>query len=164
MKKLLALAALVLSSSPAHAGVGSTAFLGATSDGTAWAPSLDIRSEGWLVQIHALDLIGMLPSKYINVGLDVSKIAVKRKVGEEVEGVFMPGASVRFLADTGFASKNFNVLAEARLGAEMKQGMGFGLYVVPQIGVGNLASVGNPGGDFGLVYGGSLQASVWFKK
>jgi hypothetical protein len=37
----------------------------------------------------------------------------------------------------------------------MKQGMGFGIYVVPQIGVSNFT------GDVGLSYGGTLQFSTW---
>jgi hypothetical protein len=159
MKKLIAALSALLVASPAWAGVGATASMTAASDGTAWAPSIDYRGGGWLVQVHALDLIGGLPSKMINTGVDVTTVAVKRKVAADVEGVVMPGGSARLAADTGFNAVGFNLLAQARMGAEIKQGMGFGVYVVPQIGISNIAT-----GKVSLAYGGGLQVSAWFSK
>ncbi|MES2639677.1 MAG: hypothetical protein V4850_09345 [Myxococcota bacterium] len=163
MKKLIALLALALAASaPAHAGFGMTAAMGATNDGAAlgvMAPSLDYRAKGVLVQVHLLDLIGELPNGMLDVGIDVSGIAMKRKVAPEVEGVLMPGGSVTIHSDTGFSSVGWQALAQMRMGAEMKQGMGFGMYIVPVIGASNLLT-----GKVGLAYGGTLQVSAWFKK
>jgi hypothetical protein len=159
MKKLLGLFGLAaLFASPAYAGFGATAHLGGTSDGTTWAPSLDYRGGGWLVQIHAIDLIGQLPNKYVDLGVDVSGVAMKRKVAEDIEGVLMPGVSLQLYSPTSFSSPGFHAVAETRLGAEIKQKMGFGMYVVPQLGVSNLT------GKMGVTYGGSLQVSAWFRK
>jgi hypothetical protein len=163
MKKLVVLLGLALAASaPAHAGFGMTAAMGSTNDGAALgilAPTLDYRASGILVQVHLLDLIGELPNKNLDIGLDVSGIALKRKIGPDVEGVFMPGGSVTIHSDTGFDSVGWQVLAQTRMGAEIKQGMGFGVYVVPVIGASNLLT-----GDVGLAYGGTLQVSAWFKK
>ncbi|MFZ5476489.1 MAG: hypothetical protein ACOZNI_06890 [Myxococcota bacterium] len=162
MKKLLgALALFAATTSPAWAGFGATAYMGSYQDGTAWYPSLDYRAKGILVQVHLLDWIQGVdvttgdPVFAVNAGADVTGIAVKRKVGPDVEGVFMPGAGVRItsISDTMF----WNVMAQGRLGAEMKQGMGFGIYVVPAVGVTNMVT-----GDLGLNYGGTLQVSTWF--
>jgi len=163
MKKLFVLLGLALAASaPAHAGFGMTAAMGSTNDGAALgilAPTLDYRAGGVLVQAHLLDLIGELPNKNLDIGFDVSGIALKRKVGADIEGVFMPGGSVTIHSDTGFSSVGWQVLAQTRMGAEIKQGMGFGVYVVPVIGASNLLT-----GDVGLAYGGTLQVSAWFKK
>ncbi|MDP2315993.1 MAG: hypothetical protein Q8P41_24060 [Pseudomonadota bacterium] len=163
MKKFLALLGLALASAtPAHAGFGMTAYMGGTNDGAALgiqAPTLDYRASGVLVQVHLLDLIGELPNKYLDLGVDVSGIAMKRKVAADVEGVLMPGGSVTLHADTGFDSVGWQALAQLRMGAEMKQGMGFGMYIVPVIGASNLLT-----GKVGLAYGGTLQVSAWFKK
>ena len=163
MKKLLGLIGLVAAlSSPAHAGVGSTAYLGGTVDGTQWVPSLDIRASGWLVQIHVLDTaVGFATSAtpgsfVLNTGADVTKIVAKRKIAAELEGVFMPGGGFRVVNTPG--TFGFNVNLEGRLGAELKDSAGIGMYVVPMIGLSNL------GGNTGVNYGGSLQVSVWFAK
>jgi hypothetical protein len=162
MKKLLAATLLALASTPAYAGVGFTAGMGSSTSSsvTAMAPTLDYRGGGWLVQFHAFDLIGQLPAKYLDLGVDVTGVAIKKKVGQEVEGVFMPGGGVTLYSDTGFSSIGWRAEAEARLGAEMKQGIGIGLYVVPVLGVTNLGSTGK----VGVSYGGSLQVSAWFAK
>ncbi len=152
-------AVALLASTPAWAGIGTTASMAATTDGTAWMPSLDYRSSGWLVQVHALDLIAGLPDRLINTGVDVTTIAIKKKVATDIEGVVMPGGGARLYADTSFDTVGFNVLAQARIGAEVKQGMGFGVYVVPQLGVSNLVT-----GKVGLTAGGGLQVSAWFAK
>lgn len=158
VRHIAALAAL-LAASPAWAGIGTTASTGASTDGTTWLPSLDYRGGGWLVQVHALDLLGALPNKAINTGVDVTTVAVKRKVATDVEGVVMPGLGGRFYADTAFEDVGFNIVGQARIGAEIKQGMGFGVYVVPQLGVTNLET-----GTIGLAVGGGLQVSAWFAK
>lgn len=160
MKKLLLALALAFASTSAQAGVGFTAGLGASTSSpyVAFAPTLDYRTGGWLVQLHAFDLIGQLPAGNLDIGVDVTAIAIKRRVGQEVEGVFMPGAGVTLFTDTGFHSVGWRAEAEARFGAEMKQGIGFGIYVVPVLGATNLT------GSTGISYGGSVQVSTWFAK
>ncbi|MFN7147127.1 MAG: hypothetical protein ACK4YP_25385 [Myxococcota bacterium] len=158
MKKFLAALALGLGlSTPASAGIGTTAGIGSSGSGelTFVAPTLDYRGGGVLVQLHALDLIGKLPNKYLDLGVGVSGIAFKRKVGADVEGVIMPGGVARIYTDTGFNALSWNVGAQARFGAEMKQGFGFGVYVVPMLGVSNFS------GKVGPSYGGTLQVSAW---
>lgn len=162
MKRLLLTSVCSLAlTSPAWAGVGLTGYFGAGPgyEGTVWAPSVDYRSKGLLVQIHALDLLAPLATGgdfYVNTGVDVTYVALKKKVGPEVEGVLMPGGGVYLntLGDT-----HWYVGAEARMGAEMKQGAGFGMYVVPTLGVTNFVT-----GDVGLSYGGTIQVSAWFGK
>ncbi len=158
MKKLLLLALGLVAAAPAYAGVGATAYVGGTNDGAAMgllAPSLDYRGGGILAQVHLLDLIGELPNERLELGVGVSGVVVKRKVGQDVEGVIMPGGHVNFGVPTTFKNPSWQILAETRFGAEMKQGMGFGVYVVPQIGVSNFT------GNVGLSYGGTLQVSAW---
>jgi hypothetical protein len=168
MKKLLGslLAFVALGSAPAFAGVGSTAYLQSMNDGTTWYPSLDIHTEGWLVQIHLLDVLSVAgPTKDINFGADVTKVALKRKVGNDIDGVIAPGVGFRLDAPTSFKNAGFNAVLQARMGAEVKQGMGIGLYVVPELGISNLASVSATGKrQIGVTYGGGLQVSVWTKK
>jgi hypothetical protein len=162
VRKLL-LSALVLAAlapAPAFAGIGTTAYMGGYTDGTTWIPSLDIRNSGVLVQIHLLDQL--IPFTQggggfvFNTGVDVTTIALKKKVAPDVEGVIMPGGGIRLAGPTdGLA---WNVMAEARMGMEMKQGAGFGVYVVPALGVTNGVT-----GDVGLNVGGTMQVEFWLK-
>lgn len=157
MKKLLALAALSLALVPtAEAGIGTTGWMGGYTDGTTWFPSFDYRAKGVLVQVHALDLLnGIQPGGFaLNTGVDVTYVAVKKKIAPDIEGVVMPGAGVR-VADV--SEIRFNLMAQGRVGMEMKQGAGFGVYVVPALGVSNLLT-----GDVGLATGGTIQVSAWF--
>lgn len=152
---LLALAALTLPS-VAHAGVGSTAYLGGYSDGTGWVPSIDYRDSGLLVQVHLLDLLGGLTMDFTNIGADVTSVIQKRKVAENVEGVVMLGGAVRYFQVKGLDG-DFNLLLKSRMGAEMKEGAGFGIYVTPAIGI----TTASLSGDMGLAYGGGIEISCW---
>lgn len=178
-KHVLGATALLAASLPsaAFAGIGATASLGGLTDGTAWAPSLDWREKGIHVSLQAFDTIGGLTEDRLNLGLGAAFVAVKRQIAPEVEGTFSPGARVRYLqymGDTGEAldkaklqSSGFNVTGEFRMGMEMKKGMGFGVYVVPQLGVSNLFTIATTPADdaeIGLTYGGGVEVSVWFLK
>ncbi len=154
MKKLLAIA-LLLAPTSAFAGFGTTAHLTALSDGTGWVPSLDWRTKGLLVQTHLLDTLGSTAAGgdfALNVGVDVTSVVVKKKVAEETEGVLAAGGGIRL---ANYGDFGFNAFAEMRMGAEMKKGMGFGIYVVPQLGVSTIP------GEFRVIYGGGLQVSAW---
>lgn len=179
MKKILGLIALTAAMAPsaAFAGFGMTASLGGLSDGTSWAPSMDWRSRGFVVNLNAVDLIGGVPDDRLNLGAGFSVIAMKREIAQEVEGTLMPGARIRyagFLGDTADAlstaklqDSGFNVTGQLRMGMEMKKGMGFGVYVVPQLGVSNIFGLGAVGAnkaEMSLTYGGGLEVSAWFLK
>ena len=162
MKKLCTLIAASLTvSSPAFAGFGTSAAVGGSGTFLGHAPTVDYRDEGWLVQVQALDLIGSIQDDLINTGVSVSRVApgLKRNIAPEVDGVVMPGGGLRFLADTGFDNVGWALDAHARMGMEMKKGMGFGVYVVPMLGVTNITT-----GDLGLAYGGGVEISTWLIK
>ena len=159
MKRLTIVALAALYAPFAQAGIGVTAGGGQYLDGTSWFPSIDWRDNGVLVQMHLLDQLQPIATGgkfYPNLGVDVSFVAVKKKIAEEVEGVVMPGGGVRV---SGSDPLGWNVMFESRFGMEMKKGMGFGVYVVPALGVTNGVT-----GDVGLNYGGGVQISVWMAK
>lgn len=175
-KKLIGIVLLAAASAPgaAFAGVGATAALGGLSDGTTWAPSIDYRSHGMHFSLQAIDLIGALPDDQINLGAGFAINAVKRQVAPEVEGVVMPGIRLRYFAITGdpgdaldkakMSTSGFHGVAEVRMGMEMKKGMGFGVYVVPQLGASTIRDVGTTlakDSEIGLTYGGSVEVSAW---
>ncbi len=170
MKKTLivALASLAVAS-PAFAGFGSTGSLplggsGATASlgGLTGAPTLDYRAKGWVVQAPILDILGSALDKDekgetvvgTDLGLAVSYAVHKKMIAEETEGVLMPGAHFTHTA----MGNAFGV--HARLGGEMKKGAGFGLYVVPKLGV----FMPEGGGDTAITTGGVLEFSAWFAK
>ena len=161
--KMFAAAALLVTgllttASEAHAGFGATASLSSLSDGTAWYPSLDYRQKKFVVQVHALELIGGLPADTINFGVDGAYVVQKVELGNGVDGVVQAGAGFRLLSDTGFDNPTFNFVAKTRMGAELKKGGGFGIYAVPTIGVSSIVT-----GDATLTYGGGLEVSFWLK-
>lgn len=167
---------------PAHAGVGMTAYLptpgecltlievgsaevvnvsggGWLCDGTSWAPSIDYRAKGWLVQVHALDTLAALTAKSMRFGFDVSGTAIKKKVANDFEGVFMVGGGFGYYRTGEEGDGSFNFVAKTRLGAERKAGVGLGLYVVPTLGLSTRLT-----GETKLTYGGGLEVSAWFAK
>lgn len=178
-RNLVGCIVLLLAAAPsaAHAGFGATAALGGLSDGTVWAPSLDVRFKGVHLSLQALDTIGGLTAEQLNLGLGGAFVVVKRQIGGEIEGTLSPGARIRYfqyIGDRGDAlaksktqGSGFNVTAQMRMGMEIKKGMGFGVYVVPQLGVSNLAGVGlgkESDAELGLTWGGGLEVSTWFLK
>lgn len=163
-----------LAPTPALAGFGMTASLGGLSDGTAWAPSLDWREKGFTFNLQAVDTIGGLGNDQLNLGAGFTVVALKRTIGQEIEGTLAPGARLRYygiMGDLGDAldkadmqSSGFNGTAQLRMGMEIKKGMGFGVYVTPQLGVSNLFTVGtvkNSKSELGLTYGGGVEVSAW---
>ncbi len=184
MKKLV-LALGLTASSPAFAGVGMTAYLptpgaclvatdlgstvvvgasggGWLCDGTTWAPSLDYRAKGWLVQLHALDTLAALAAQSVRFGAEVSGTAIKAKVANDFEGVFMVGGGFGVYRDGPSGTNNsseFNFDVKARLGGERKAGVGLGIYVVPAIGLSTRLS-----DEVKLTYGGGIEISTWFTK
>lgn len=161
MKKLLfsTLTLLALAPGAAFAGVGTTAYAGGYVDGTGWLPSLDVRQSGVLVQIHLLDQLIPFTAGgdfQFDTGVDVTYGVVKKKIAGDVEGVIMPGGGLALRGPTD--SLGWNLMAEARMGMEMKQGAGFGVYVVPALGVTNMVQ-----GKVGLNVGGTTQIEFWLK-
>jgi hypothetical protein len=163
-----------LAPAPALAGFGATAQLAGLSDGTVWAPSLDWRASGITFNLQAIDTIGDLGSDRLNLGAGITFVTVKRHIAPEVEGTMAPGARLRYfgyMGDLGEAlekaymqSSGFNAVAQLRTGMEMKKGMGFGVYVVPMLGVTNLptlASVKAEDAEITLAWGGGVEISAW---
>lgn len=168
MKRTLAAAALALLPSIAQAGVGLTWYTG-PSVGTRgyWAdpvylPTIDIHNQKMLVQLHALDLVAGLPAKEIVLGGDLFMTTRHLKVNEDIGGVIAPGGGLDFAADTGFDVFDFDAQFKVRMGAQTQKGMGFGIYVVPGLGIGAVSAAGNT--EFDVVASGELQISVWTNK
>lgn len=172
--KMFALVGLMAASAaPAHAGFGATAYLTSASNlgggigAPMWAPSLDYRFKGLLFQLPALNLIGGFASQHLDVGLAFSGQLAKGEITGNADGIFMLGGDVRYYAPTGSAAKNssgFELMLKGRLGAEMRKKMGFGIYVVPELGISNFVD-GNPktsARDLGIAWGGGLEVSAWF--
>ena len=156
------MAAALTAAPAAQAGFGSTAYMVSTNDvpgalgAPGWAPTLDYRTGGLLVQFPALNLIGGLAGQRLDFGAAVSGTT---------DGVFMLGGAARYFSINGVDDASaFSLLAKGRLGAEIKKGMGFGIYVVPEFGIstftdGNLDTADR---DLGVAWGGGIELSCWF--
>jgi hypothetical protein len=190
MKKLLCAALLAALPSTAFAGVGATAHLSSMNDGTSWAPTIDYRAKGFLVQLDALSLLGtpfannedktgddFFPHDQLNFGVSASYAVLKKQCAPEIEGVFMPGLDIRYIGyigDTGEAlndaemqSGGANISVKGRFGMEMKKGAGFGVYVVPKLGVSSVPGIAVVAADksaMNVTYGGGIEVSAWFNK
>lgn len=190
MKKLLAAIVLGALPSAAFAGVGATAHLGAMNDGTTWAPTIDYRAKGLLIQADLLTFVGNIGANNedkvgddlylhdkLDLGLAASYAVLKKKCMEDVEGVWMPGLEFRyvgFIGDTGealgdaeFQSGAVNVSIKSRMGMEMKKGAGFGVYVVPKMGISTVNTIGlipDEEVTLNFTYGGGIEVSAWFNK
>ena len=146
-------------------------------------PTLDFKTQGWVLQFDALETLASLTRKEftndgdeamgLHFGAAVYKTTLNKDVkgdkdGGDITGVVQPGGQLTLDTNSGFSHMNAAVLAGLRMGAQASKGMGFGMYVVPQLG---FASVRKLGGDkpdptestIGLAVGGQLQVSVWVK-
>ncbi|MDG1478960.1 MAG: hypothetical protein P8R54_05180 [Myxococcota bacterium] len=131
-------------------------------------PSIDYKSGPLVVQVDALELIESLGQEdQLRLGFNVYQTSIKKKVTEEFGGVVQFGGSLDFDQQSQDLSY-INVMAGMRMGAQAAKGMGFGIYVVPQIGLsvanGDAADVVRPDSTMELELGGQLQISTWLAK
>lgn len=117
-----------------------------------FGPSLDLVFDPVVLQIHALELVDAAADGDLFVGANVYVSVHEAPVGGPFLGVVQPGASIDFWGDPGVLA----IAGECRLGAQAVEGAGFGVYVVPSLGI----AVGD--GDADLFGGGALQFSAWF--
>ena len=171
MKRLLAVALLAAASAPmtAHAGFGVSGTLGTIENSTKtkyftaqhYYPTLDYKAGEILVQVAVLDLINSLgPEDDLLFGLNGYYQVRKGAVTEDIMGVAQIGASLDYdkvTEDVAFTT----VMLSGRMGAQAVKKMGFGIYIVPEIGV-NLVNDDNVREDsMELAVGGQVQISTW---
>lgn len=119
-----------------------------------FAPSLDLRSSTLHFQFHVLEFLSVLADDGgAFIGANGYYQLHTAPVGGAWMGVVQPGLSVDLWADNDLL---LGLAAEARVGVEAAEDMGFGVYVVPSLGL----AVGD--GDTDLIAGGTLQFSAWF--
>ncbi len=146
-------------------------------------PLLDIKTGGWTIQIDALETVASITRKEFtddgdevmgfHFGTAVYKNSIVKDVkgdkdGGNIVGVVQPGAQLTLDTNTGFNHMNAAVLGGLRMGAQATKGMGFGMYVIPQLGFANTRKLGGDSPDptedsIGLAVGGQFQVSVWVK-
>lgn len=131
-------------------------------------PSLDYKSGPLVVQVDALEMLESLGQEdQLRLGVNVYQTSIKKKVTENFGGVVQFGGSLDF--DQQSDDLTFiNVLGSMRMGAQASKGMGFGIYVVPEVGLslanGDAADAVRPDGTMELEVGGQLQISTWLAK
>lgn len=131
-------------------------------------PSLDYKSGPLVIQVDALELVESLAQEdMLRLGFNIYQTTTKKKITEEFSGVIQLGGSVDYDQQSDDLSY-INVLGAMRMGAQAAKGMGFGIYVVPEIGVslanGDAADAVRPDGSMELEVGGQLQISTWLAK
>lgn len=160
---------LLLAAPEAHAvGVGSTIGLGSYNvfvfdpnnyfglwGGSGFAPTLDIHADPVLVQIHVLEFTeALIGNEDIYLGANVLFSAHDAPIGGQILGVVEPG--VGFDLYTGNNDTTIAITGQCRLGGQIQEAAGLGLYVVPEAGF------ALNDGDAEWLAGGTLQISAWF--
>lgn len=137
---------------PAHAlGLGSSVGIG-FGDQQGFAPTFDLVLDPAIIQIHALDTLDAVTNEQLYLGANVYFEVLTSPISGAAYGTVQPGFGVDLYSDP----TTIVATGEARLGVAAQQEAGFGVYVVPALGI--AASEG----DADLVIGGTLQFSVWF--
>jgi hypothetical protein len=171
MKRALVAMALLFVASDARAfGLGTTGALGLGGDlfgfdvfdfdagafdvsTGGFAPTLDLHPDPVHVQIHVLELVSaLIDDGDVFIGANVYFDAVAKPVSGNWTGVVQPGFGVDLYGDP----VTIAVTGECRLGPQVVDAAGFGIYVVPAIGI------AIDDGDAFWLAGGSLQLSAWF--
>ena len=166
MKRILfALAALILPQS-AFAGFGTTGYLGGGFGGlggqvygpiTSGLPTLDYHSGQHLLQFDVLGLISSITTEE-NFGFDAAyyNTAYKGEISDRWKGTVAPGIHLGYANDASTDTSHFDAIVGLRMGAQALKEMGFGLYVVPGIGIHNVTD-----DKIYLAMSGGLELSVW---
>lgn len=155
MKRLLAVAALALASSPAYAGVGTSyglssfALFGAAS--TWYLPSVDVRNDGMHLQIRGMDTLAHLVNEDIYLAGSYWMPFMSQDLGKG-SVVVQPGGTAVI---ANFGDWGIGLLGGARVGGEWVDEGGIGVYVVPQMGI----AYDDP--DVDVLFSGSVEISVW---
>lgn len=165
MKRFLMAAALAALPTAAQAGVGVTWFTGYDggskgffTSGSA-LPTVDFHMNEYIIQVHALDLVRCGLTESLCLGGDFYMTTRRMKVNEDIGGVIQPGASLDIYSPTfDMDPLSVGAMGKVRMGAQTQKGMGFGIYVVPGIGL------GMGGGELDFLYSGQLQISTWTNK
>lgn len=159
-------ALLLLSSAPAHAvGVGTTAGLGTggwfgdpglfdLGAGLGFAPTLDIHANPVLVQIHVLEFTeALIDAEDVYLGANVLFGVHEAPLGGQWLAVVEPGFGMDIYAA---GDTYIQLTGQCRLGGQVQEAAGLGVYVVPEVGL------GLTDGDVDWIAGGTLQVSAWF--
>lgn len=139
-------------------GTGGFGFFG-TRLGPGWgsrsfAPTFDLRTDALHFQFHVLDLLSTLNAgNGLFLGANGYYRLHEADVGGPWTGVIQPGGSVDlWIDDDAFIA----LAAEGRFGIEAVGSAGFGIYVVPALGI------AIDRGTLDLVTGGTVQISAFF--
>jgi hypothetical protein len=163
--------ALLLAASDAHAfGVGSTGAIG-IGGGLAgfdpfdlgggfgdrstggFVPTLDLHPSPVHIQIHVMELVSdLIDNEEIFLGANVYFDAVAQPLTGSWLGVVQPGFGIDIYGDP----LTIAITGECRLGPQVEEGAGFGVYVVPAVGI------ALDDGDAEWIAGGAIQLSAWF--
>ena len=130
-------------------------------------PTLDYHTDNYLVQLNLLDVIASLPQENrLRVGGSGYYLVQKIRLESGLEGNLQLGFALDVLQDNTIQDNEYTEvwgLITSRLGVQMTDAYGIGLYIVPGVGWGRLPV--NQGTDVvienDLVVQGSLQISVW---
>lgn len=134
-------------------GLGSSVGIELGSAGGGFPPSLDLVVDPAIVQLHVLRTLDAAFDGDLFIGANVYFDVANPVIAGPVSGAVQPGFSV----DLGADPTTISVAGECRLGAQAADRAGFGVYVVPAIGM-----LAVDGQDAELYAGGTLQISVWF--
>lgn len=129
-------------------------------------PTLDIRNKGQVIQLDVLELVSGISTEQLHLGVNYYRNLDNGPVTEDGswKGAWQLGGSLDIdsAPDFDFEFLNMQALLQGRMGMQSHNDYGFGVYVVPGIGV---AKTYDFAGDdaFELAVGGQLQISAWVK-
>ena len=166
LRGFLALGLLFVAADARAMGVGSTAAIGVGGFGFdlfgggsldvstgSFAPTLDLHPNPVHLQFHLLEFTSaLINEETIFIGANVYFDAASMPVSGRWDGVVQPGFGLDLYGDP----VTIAITGQCRLGPQVQEAAGFGIYVVPAIGI----AVDD--GDARWLAGGSLQFSAWF--
>lgn len=125
---------------------------GARGFGGGFPPSLDFHFDPIVLQIHVLNTLAAALDERVYIGGNLYVQVAQQPVTTSWNAVVQPGASL----DLAGNPVTLGLAFETRLGIQAEQQAGFGIYLVPAVGI------VTGGGQAEAYVGGGLQMSVWF--
>jgi len=135
-------------------------------------PSLDWKGGGILIQVDMLETIASVTrDDDIFFGLNAYqtvRLPRDSEINDNVQGVVQLGGTFDY-DQAGQDLSYLTAMASMRVGAQAQKKMGFGMYVVPQVGLNILTGDADAvelarEDSIEIAVGGQLQISVWATK
>ena len=130
-------------------------------------PTIDFISDNFSVQFHLVDMLASLPQENVlTIGTNAYYTLQRSTLYTPVQAILQVGTSIDIVQNNSIQNNEVTELwiqLQPRLGIELSEEYGTGLYIFPSIGWAQIPLLSDT--DYSMqqevVAGGGIQLSIW---